>query len=56
MCHQVAAWVLDMFSDFNLVINHKIANNSTTAKAIFTDLDSLKFKKFFDSGLAKFKN
>jgi hypothetical protein len=32
-CHQVAAWVPDMFSIFHLVKSHKIANNSATAKA-----------------------
>jgi hypothetical protein len=29
----VAAWVLDMFCNFYLMKNHKIANNSTTIKA-----------------------
>jgi hypothetical protein len=45
-CRQVAAWVPDMFCNFNLVKNHKIAKNSTTAKAtekISTDLKSLEF-------------
>jgi len=32
-CRQVAAWVPDMFCNFNLMKNHKIANNSTTSKA-----------------------
>ncbi len=32
-CLQVAAWVSDMFSNFYLVKNHKIANNSTTTTA-----------------------
>jgi hypothetical protein len=32
-CRQVAAWVTDMFCNFYLVKNHKIANNSTTTKA-----------------------
>jgi hypothetical protein len=32
-CHQVAAWFPDMFSNFYLVKNHKIAKkNTTTAK------------------------
>jgi len=31
-CHQVAAWVPDMFCNFYLGKNHKIANNSTTTK------------------------
>jgi hypothetical protein len=57
-CHQVAAWVLDLFSSFYLVKNCKIANNSTTIKArekISTDW-SLELKKFFDVCLSKFKN
>jgi hypothetical protein len=29
-CRQVAAWVPDMFGNFNSVKNHKIANNSST--------------------------
>jgi hypothetical protein len=29
-CHQVAAWVPDMFCNFYLVKSHKIANNSAT--------------------------
>ncbi len=32
--HQVAAWVHDMFCDFNLVKNHKIVNNANTISAI----------------------
>ncbi len=32
-CWHVAAWVSDMFCTFNLVINHKIANNSATTEA-----------------------
>ncbi len=58
-CHQVAAWVSDMFCDFYLVKKPKIANNSRTAKArekIRTDLESLEFQKCFDVGLAKFEN
>ncbi len=38
--------------------NHKIANNSTTAKArekISTDLEFLEIKKKFDMCLTKFK-
>jgi len=30
----MAAWIPDMFSSFQLVKNHKIAKNSTTARAI----------------------
>jgi hypothetical protein len=30
---QVATWVPDMFGNFYLVKNHKIAHNSTTTKA-----------------------
>ncbi len=33
-CRQVAAWFPDMFSNFYLAKNHKIAKNSTTTKAI----------------------
>jgi hypothetical protein len=32
-CRQVAASVPDMFCNFYLVKNHKIANNSATAEA-----------------------
>jgi len=32
-CHQVAAWVPDMFCNIYLVKNHKIANNSTNTEA-----------------------
>ncbi len=32
-CRQVAAWFPDMFCNFYLVTNHKIAENSTTTKA-----------------------
>jgi len=32
-CCQVAALVLDMFCNFYLVKNHKIANNSATTEA-----------------------
>ncbi len=40
----------DTFCNFNLVKNHKIADNSTTAKArekTNTDLESLESWKFF---------
>jgi len=42
----VAAWFPDMFCNFYLPKNHKIAENSTTNKArekINTDLESLEF-------------
>ncbi len=42
--HQVAALVPDIFCNFYLVKNHKIANNSATAEArekISTYLESL---------------
>jgi hypothetical protein len=42
----VAAWVSDMFCNFYLMKNHKIAKNSTTTKAsekISTDVESLEF-------------
>jgi hypothetical protein len=32
-CQQVAAWFQDMFWNFYIVKNHKIAKNSTTTKA-----------------------
>jgi hypothetical protein len=32
-CLQVAAWVSDVFCNFYLLKNHKIADNSTTPKA-----------------------
>jgi hypothetical protein len=44
-CCQVAAWFPDMFCNFYLVRNHKIAQNSTTTKArekIRTDLEFLR--------------
>jgi hypothetical protein len=49
-CPQVAAWVPDMFCNFYLGKNHKIAKNSTTTKAkekISTHLKSLEFYEFF---------
>jgi hypothetical protein len=45
-CRQKAAWFADMFCNFYLEKNHKIAKNSTTNKAgekISTYLDSLEF-------------
>jgi len=45
-CCQVAALVPDMFYNFYLVKNHKIANNSATTEArekISTCLESLEF-------------
>jgi hypothetical protein len=47
-CYQVAAWFPDMFRNFYLLKNPKIANNLTTTKArekISIDLESLEFKK-----------
>jgi len=32
-CRQVAAWLPDMFCNFYLVKNHKMAKTSTTTKA-----------------------
>jgi hypothetical protein len=52
----LAALFPDMFCNFYLVKNHRIADNSTTTKArekIRTDLESL---EFFDVCLTKFKN
>jgi hypothetical protein len=45
-CHQVAAWVPDMFCNFYLVKHHKIANTSATTEArekISTDLKSVEY-------------
>jgi hypothetical protein len=45
-CRQVAALVKDLFCNFYLVKNHKIANNSATTEArekISTYLESLEF-------------
>jgi hypothetical protein len=45
-CHQVAAWLSDMFCNFYLVKNHKIPNNLTTTKArekVNADLESSQF-------------
>ncbi len=42
-CHQVAAWVTDMFCNFYFVKNYKIAYNATTPTArekISTELKS----------------
>jgi hypothetical protein len=55
-CRQVAASVPDMFCNFYLVKNHKIANNSATTAAtekITTYLESL---EFFYECLTKFEN
>ncbi len=46
LCHQVAAWVPDMFRNFCSVKSHKIADNSATTEArekISTDLESVEF-------------
>ncbi len=53
------AQVPNMFCNFYLVKNHKIANNSTTTKArakISTDLESLKFYNKKLMGFTKFKH
>ncbi len=45
-CHQVAAWVLDMFWNFYLVKHQKITINSATTEArekISTDLESVEY-------------
>ena len=44
-CHQVAAWVSNIFWNFYFVKIQKITNNSATteAKKISTDLVSLEF-------------
>jgi len=49
-CRQVAAWAVDMFCDFYLMKNHKIAKNSTTTKArekLSTDFESLRILEIF---------
>ncbi len=54
-CHQAAAWVPDMFWNFYLMKNYKIANISATTwvrEKISTYLESLKI----DVYLTKFKN
>jgi hypothetical protein len=56
ICHQVVAWVPDVFCNFYLVKNCRIENNSTTTNAreqIITDWESL---EFFNVCLTKFKN
>ncbi len=48
-CHQVAAWVPDMFCNFYLVKSHKIADSSATTEArekLSTDLESVEFYIF----------
>jgi hypothetical protein len=55
----VAAWVPDMFCIFNVVKNHKTANNLTNTEArekISADLESLKFHNFLNVGFTTFKN
>jgi hypothetical protein len=45
-----------MFTNFKIVQNFKIANNSKTTKArekVSTDLESLDFKDFFAVSLTK---
>jgi len=45
-CHQVAAWVPDMFCNYYLVKSNTIANNSATTEArekMNTDLESVEF-------------
>jgi hypothetical protein len=49
-CHQLARLFPDMFCNFHLVKNHKIAKNSTATKArekISEDLESLELKNVF---------
>ena len=58
-CCQVAAWFPYIFWNFYSVKNHKIANNSTTAKArekISTNLELFKFWIKIYVCLTKFKN
>ncbi len=58
-CWQVAALVPDMFCNFYLLKNHKIAKSSATTEArgkISTYLESSEFYRFFNVGLTKFEN
>ncbi len=55
-CRQVAEWFTDMFCNFYLVKNHKIAKNSTTTKAREKLSKVLESLEFFDVSLTKFKN
>jgi hypothetical protein len=58
-CHQVAAWVPDMFCDIYLVKGHKIANNSATTETrekIITYLESVEFGKLFYICWTNFEN
>ncbi len=55
----MVAKVVDMFCNFHLVKNHKIADNSTTTEdreKVRKDFESLEFYKFVDVGFTKFKN
>jgi hypothetical protein len=57
-CFQVAALVPNMFCNFYLVENQKIAKNLTRIKAIekiSTDLEYLELKIFFDASMTKSK-
>ncbi len=59
VCCQGVILVPDMFYNFYLVKNHKIASHSLTTEArekISTYLESLEFYKFFDVCLTKFEN
>ncbi len=58
-CHQVAVMVSDMFCNFYLLKNFKIANNSATTEArekISRYLASSEFQKIFDPCLTNFEN
>ncbi len=55
-CCQVAAWVPDMFCNFYLVKNHKIAKNSTTSKAREKNKYRFGIFRIFYVRLTKFKN
>ncbi len=58
-CCQAAALVPDMFCNFYLGKNHKIAENWTATNAvekISTDLESLEFYNFLNVCLTNFKN
>jgi hypothetical protein len=57
-CRQVAAWFPDMFCNFYVVKNHKIAKNSAMTKAGEKKhrFGILRILEFFDVRLTKFRS
>ena len=58
-CHQVAAWVPDMFCNFYLVKSHKIANISATTEGTEKNkhiFGILKNRNFLNVCFTKFEN